>query len=57
MSAHSPVFLNDRRDTEGDSMLILRSLWWLSCLKQSRVMQIMWNDTIPPPHPQNQLSG
>lgn len=49
MSAHSPVFLNDRRDTEGDSMLILRSLWWLSCLKQSRVMQIMWNDTIFPP--------
>lgn len=26
VSAHLPVFLNDRRDTEGDSMLILRSL-------------------------------
>lgn len=26
MSAHLPVFLNDRKDTEGDSMLILRSL-------------------------------
>lgn len=26
VSAHLPVFLNDRRDTEGDSMLISRSL-------------------------------
>lgn len=45
MSAHLPVFLNDRRDTEGDSMLILRSLGGSPCLKQGRVMQIKWNDT------------
>lgn len=49
-------FLNDRRDAEGDSMLILGSLWRLSCLKRARVMQITCNDTIFP-FAQKQLSG
>ena len=35
VSAHLPVFVSDRRDTEGDSMLILRSLGGSPALSRS----------------------
>lgn len=40
MFAPSPVFLNDRGDTEGDRMLIWEITGWLSCFKRGRVMQM-----------------